>query len=131
MEKIDPAFHREINNRRLQEECIKGYLRHTGLISTLDTSDKTMIEIADLEDECLIKMRELTLENQKRVNKQLDELRAQQQDLKIERVKAQMARSNVGPALLYQIQKKNEETAKVLRDMAALDEKMESPQKFD
>ena len=38
-----------------------------------------------------------------------------------------MERGDIGPALLYQIQKKNEATMGVLKDLEQLDDKLENP----
>ena len=43
-----------------------------GLTSTKGGGSKDLLEIADLEDECVIKMRELCAENLRRTNVPLD-----------------------------------------------------------
>ena len=64
---------------------------------------KEMEEIADLEDECVVKMRQLNLENQQRTNKKLGDVQANYQSNRAERVDNELARSQIGPALLWQI----------------------------
>ena len=68
---------------------------------------KDLQEIADLEDECIIKLKDLAVENYRRNNVLLDSAKEHNQANKIERVHGALARSNVGPALLCQIEKSN------------------------
>ena len=75
-DKIDPVFHREIKNRRLQTSSIKDYRRYFGLQGGKIVGEKEFNEIADLEDECIVKMRELTQENKQRKNRLLSEVQA-------------------------------------------------------
>lgn len=63
MDKIEPQFHKGINNRRLQTSSIKDFKRFFGLQGGKIVGEKEFNEIADLEDECIVKMRELTAEN--------------------------------------------------------------------
>lgn len=64
-----------------------------------------MVEIADMEDECLVKLKDMGIHNYNRNNVLLDDSQARNQSLTIERIHGTLARSNVGPALLWQIQK--------------------------
>ena len=71
------------------------------------------------------------IQNYNRVNIMLNDSQARNQSLVIERIHSTLARSNVGPALLWQIQKRNLEAQQVLKDMNALDERIENPEKFE
>ena len=90
-----------------------------------------MMDIADLEDECLIKLRDLEYANMHRKNTLQSEVLAWHQSNKIERIHGALARSNVGPALLCIIEKKTQETGKILREMRDLDDKILNPQKYE
>ena len=107
MAKIDPGLHREVINRRIQRESIDHYNLEKGLKSIKGSGSKELLEIADLEDECIIRIQELNVENQTRVNQLMPENKAWNQHLVVERIHSTLARSEVGPALLWQIQKKN------------------------
>ena len=89
-----------------------------------------MMDIADLEDACLVKLRDMGLTNYQRTNSMLNDSQARNQSLIIDRIHGTLARSNVGPALLWQIQKRNMETTQVLKDMDILDEQINNPEKL-
>ena len=61
----------------------------------------------------------------------MNESQARHQLLTMERIYGALARSSVGPALLYQIEKRIEYTAQVLRDMEVLDDKIGNPEKYE
>ena len=73
MAKIHPQYHEEIKNRRLQNTSINEFDLAKGLKSTKGATTKDMIEIADMEDECLVKLKEMSIQNYNRVNILLDE----------------------------------------------------------
>ena len=73
MAKIHPQYHDEIKNRRLQNTSINEFYLAKGLKSTKGAASKDMVEIADLEDECLVKLREMGIQNHNRYNSLLDE----------------------------------------------------------
>ena len=72
-QRIDPVFHRDIKNRRLQVQSINDHRRLIGINGGTVVGEKELIEIADLEDACIVKMRELTEENRARQNRLLNE----------------------------------------------------------
>lgn len=84
-------------------QCIQDHRRHIGLIGGKIVGEQEMNEIADLEDECIVKMRELTSENLKRKNALMSEQYENYQKNRIERKQAAIDRSNINPALLWQI----------------------------
>lgn len=49
----------------------------------------------------------------------------------VDRIHSTLARSSVGPALLWTIQNKNKQTTQVLKDMKDLDERLNNPQRFE
>ena len=68
MASIHPQYHVEIKNRRLQNTSIAEFNLAKGLKSTKGATNKDMLEIADMEDECLVKIREMGLTNFNRNN---------------------------------------------------------------
>lgn len=94
-------------------------------------SEREMNEIADMEDECIIKLREMTAQNKDRDNKLLSEQIENQLKSRIERKITQMQRSKIQPALLLWIQKNNKLAGEVLRDLRKLDDKLSNPVKYD
>ena len=76
-------------------------------------------------------MRALNFENQNRKNIKMEEMYENYQSNRVERIDAELARSQIGPALLWQIQKKNKQTKGVLFDLAKLDDKLQNPQKYE
>ena len=95
------------------------------------SGSKDLLEIADLEDECLIKLRDMAIENFKRNNVLLDSQQAYHQANKVERIHGALARSNVGPALLFQIERRNKQTGQILKDLEGLDDKLQNPEKYE
>jgi len=83
---------------------------HVGLANGQGNGDKDLQEIADLEDECVVKLNDMTYDNQRRKNVPLSTQQARYQSNTLDRIHSQLARSGVGPALLYQIERKNKET---------------------
>lgn len=63
MKAIHPQYHKDIKNRRLQKSCVNEFRGVKGLKSTKGAASKDMMDIADLEDECLVKLRDMGLTN--------------------------------------------------------------------
>ena len=112
--KIDKMYHKEIGNRRLIKEAMEKFRLDMGLQTSKGSGNKDLMEIADLEDECLIILKDLSIRNSTRANKLMPEAKANNQSMVLERIYQTLARSNVGPALFRQIVKRNSETEKVL-----------------
>ena len=68
MAKIHPSLHKEILNRRLIKQSLFKYSTEKGLKSTKGNASKDMIAIDELEDEALIKLKNMANENQHREN---------------------------------------------------------------
>ena len=49
----------------------------------------------------------------------------------MERIYGALSRSDVGPALLYQIEKRIEYAGQALKDMKVLDDKINNPEKYE
>lgn len=73
MASIHPQYHAEIKNRRLQETSINEFYLAKGLKSTKGATAKDMVEIADMEDECLVKLKDMGIQNYNRNNVLLDD----------------------------------------------------------
>ena len=131
MSKIHPSLHREILNRRLIKASVNNYEVSKGLKSTKGDASKDMIMINELEDEALIKLKTMAQENQYRENEPMNDSQARHQLLTMERIYGALARSSVGPALLYQIEKRIEFAGNALKDMDVLDDKINNPLKYE
>lgn len=86
MQKIDRKYHKEINNRKVQRESVLKYRMHVGLASGLGNGDKDLQEIADLEDECVVKLNDMTYDNQRRKNVPLSTQQARYQSNTLDRI---------------------------------------------